>query len=72
MNLAIAIMKRQSPLNSSAIPSLVCPQRLELGLQLCKMAKVMTNPGEEQDGAGDRRHDGPRPLGHRLGRQKTG
>ena len=48
------------------------PQRLELGLQLRKMAKVVTNPGEEQDGAGDRGHDGPRPLGHRLGRQKTG
>ena len=47
-------------------------QRLELELQLRKMAKVVMNPGEEQDGAGDRRHDGPRPLGHRLGRQKTG
>ena len=47
-------------------------QRLELELQLPKMAKVVINPGEEQDGAGDRRHDGPRPLGHRVGRKKTG
>ena len=35
-------------------------------------AEMVKNPGEEQDGAGDRCHDGPRPLGHRLGRQKTG
>ena len=28
--------------------------------------------GEEQDGARDRRQDGPRRLGHRVGRQKAG
>ena len=34
-------------------------------------AKVVINPGEEQDGAGDRSQDCPRRLGHRLGRQKA-